>query len=109
MVIKEQTRGNVESNYHINGIVFMRSKDKEDSKHVQDPAASVQVVHIGRCVYKKEHLAQNVLAIHMTISVEFASPMLLGHPIQYMYHAFNTSLSQSHRVTSANPPKQASR
>jgi len=41
VVIEEQTRGNVESNYHINGIVFMCSQDKEDSKYVQDPTASV--------------------------------------------------------------------
>jgi len=41
VVIKEQTGRNVESNYHINGVVFMRSQNEEDSKNVQDPAASV--------------------------------------------------------------------
>lgn len=58
MVVKEETRRNVKSNNNINGIMLMGSQDEENSKHIQDPAACVQVVHVVWCVCKEKNVAQ---------------------------------------------------
>ena len=47
----------------------MRSQNKEDSKHVQDPAASVQVVHMGWRVCE-ERTSGSKFVDHTFISVK---------------------------------------
>ena len=36
----------------------MGSQDEENSKHIQDPAACVQVVHVVWCICKEKNVAQ---------------------------------------------------
>ena len=44
VIIEEESRGDVEANEHINGVVLVGGEDEEDAEHVHYPRCNVYVV-----------------------------------------------------------------
>lgn len=44
VVVEEETRCDVKSDEHINGVVLVSGQDEENSEHVHDPRQDVQQV-----------------------------------------------------------------
>lgn len=50
VVIEEETRGDVERDEHVDGVVFVRCKNEEYPEHIHHPRQDVQQVQAARCV-----------------------------------------------------------
>lgn len=53
VVIQEQTRGYVERDEHVDGIMLVGGQDEEYTEHVHDPRQDVEEVQASRCVCRQ--------------------------------------------------------
>lgn len=54
VVVKEEPRGDVESDEHVDGVMFVCGEDEEDAEHVQQPGGRVEEVEISRSICKRK-------------------------------------------------------
>lgn len=71
VIVEEETRGDVEGDEHIDGVVFMGCKDEENPKKVQHPGDGVNQIPVSWRVFshkKVEHCYNNSVSTEHVVS-----------------------------------------
>ena len=77
MIVKKKSWGDIYGDKHVDGVMFMRRQNEEDTKNIKDPSEVVQTMEATRSVLRNEEIEHgyhgSVTTEHIISASSYAS------------------------------------